>query len=258
MKLSIASTYIALVLTLTVALCGCGKPQPALDNPMPLAATDDNAVRANIKDVLQTMFFEVEQPPRTPERIDTYPLVSAYFLEFWRPDVRTAADRHEAAIHTVRRTVTVFLHPVAQPPQPPPMPEPGSDSADNVPSGAAAPPPSAAVDPQNVPSGAAAAPPQTTTLVGPITVLSPPPRPPQPASDWSKGLSIEVVVKKERVDTDTPFTASDISEFYSIFRAQTNALDVYDERWSGRIRWIDYGRDHALEQYILHKIRARF
>ena len=252
MKLPNASAYAALILALTVALCGCGKTPPALDNPMPLAATDDNTVRANIKDVLETMFFEVEQPPRTPERMDTYPLVSAYLLEPWRPDIRTWADRDESAIHTVRRTVTVFLHPVAQPPEPPPMPEPAGD----VPSGAAAPPPAAA-ETQNVSSGLAA-PPQTTTLVGPITVLSPPSRPPPEASDWSKGLTIEVVVKKERVDTGTPFTASDISEFYSIFRGQTDALDSYDERWSGKIRWIDFGRDPALEQYILHKIRARF
>jgi hypothetical protein len=256
MKLSSASAYVTFFLTLTVALCGCGKPQPALDNPMPLSATDDNMIRANIKDVLQTMFFEVEQPPRTAERIDTYPLVSAHGPEFWRPDIRTFADWNESNIHTVRRTVTVFLHPVAQPPEPPPMAEPGSDSAGDVPSGAAAPRLTAEV--QNVPSGAAAVPPTTTTLVGPIIVLSPPPRPPQEASDWSKGLSVEVVVKKERVDTGTPFTASDISEFYSIFRAQTDTLDNFEDKWSSKIRWIDYGRDPALEQYILHKIRARF
>jgi len=255
MKLSSASAYVTLVLTLTVALCGCGKPQPALDNPMPLSITDDNAVRANIKDVLETLFFEVEQPPRTPERLDTYPLVSAYGPEFWRHDIRTFADWNEANIHTVRRTVTVFLHPVAQPSEPPPMPEP---SANNVIYSDAALPPSATAEPQNVPSGAAAAPPTTTTLVGPITVLSPPPQPPQPASDWSKGLSVEVVVKKERVDTGKPFTASDISEFYSIFRSQTDTLDTYEDKWSGKVRWIDYGRDPALEQYILHKIRARF
>jgi hypothetical protein len=239
MKLPIAAVYAIFFLTLTVALCGCGKPQPALDNPMPLTVTDDNLIRANIKDVLQTMFFEVEQPPRTPERLDTYPLVSAYFLEPWRPDIRTWPDREESALHTVRRTVTIFLHPVAQPAEPPPSPEPGAVSANDVPSGAAAPP-------------------QTTTLVGPITVLSPPPRPPSPAADWSKGLTIEVVVKKERVDTNTPFTASDISEFYSIFRVQTDTLDSYENKWSGKVRWIDYGRDPALEQYILHKIRARF
>jgi len=257
MKLPSASAYAALILTLTVALCGCGKPQPALDNPMPLTVTDDNLVRANIKDVLQTMFFEVEQPQRTPQRIDTYPLVSAYFLEPWRHDIHTRADYEESAIHTVRRTVTVFLHPVARPLEPTPSPEPGAVPAGDVASGAAAPPPSATAEMQNVPSGAAA-PPQTTTLVGPITVLSPPTRPPPEAGDWSKGLTIEVVVKKERVDTGVPLTASDISEFYSIFRAQTDTLDSYDEKWSGKIRWIDYGRDPALEQYILHKIRARF
>ncbi len=91
---------------------GCARSAAAPGNPMTLPVGDRDAVREEVVEVLDAMHFDVERPPRSPERVDTRPLVSAYALEFWRPDVRTRRDRIETALHTVRRRVTVFLRSV--------------------------------------------------------------------------------------------------------------------------------------------------
>jgi hypothetical protein len=110
MKRTVRRVCLSVLLAATVA-AGCGQAAAPLENPMRLAVTDRNFLRRGIDDVLQGMFFEVEMPPRSEERIDTAPLVSAYPFEFWRPDARTEYDRIETALHTVRRTVTVTMKP---------------------------------------------------------------------------------------------------------------------------------------------------
>jgi len=103
---------LALPVVLTVAATGCTRT-PVAENPMRVPITDDAMVRAVATDVLEAMHFDVERPPRSPDRLDTLPLVSAYPAEFWRPDTRTSRDRAESALHTVRRTVVIHLRPDA-------------------------------------------------------------------------------------------------------------------------------------------------
>ena len=96
-------------LALTGAGCGNTASQAAQQNPATLATADQAAVRTAAVAVLEDLNFQVQTPSLSPQEIDTLPLLSAYPLEFWRKDVRTAADRAETAVHTVRRTVKVLL-----------------------------------------------------------------------------------------------------------------------------------------------------
>jgi len=106
---------VVLSLVLPAAVTGCSQTT-VTENPLRVAVTDDAMVRAVATDVLEAMYFDVERPPRSPDRLDTLPLVSAYPAEFWRPDTRTAYDRVETALHTVRRTVVIHLRPDASGP----------------------------------------------------------------------------------------------------------------------------------------------
>lgn len=111
MRSSATRTCLLTVLAV-LALASPGCVQPTLsENPAQVAVTDLDLVRKTVADVLVNMDFEVEVPPRTPERIDTAPLVSAYPAEFWRKDTPTDYDRTESTLHTVRRTVTVHMRP---------------------------------------------------------------------------------------------------------------------------------------------------
>ncbi|NIA21090.1 MAG: hypothetical protein GWP05_03755 [Anaerolineaceae bacterium] len=183
------------------AVGGCGRSSAALDNnnPMTISTSDRMLVRYEVTDLLEAMFFEVERPPRSPDRIDTLPLTSSHFTEFWRPDVRTFADRMESALHTMQRTVTVYLRKAA-----------------------------------TLPGDQAAA-----------------------ASESADGLSIEVVVRKERLSMPSSIDATGASEAYSVFSGSVQALEDYEKKYGVGIRWVDYGRDKALEQYILKRILKR-
>ena len=232
--------YALPLLLLALFLPGCAQPKSAetIPNPMPTTVTDRDLLRRNIDDILQQMNFEVETPPRSPDRIDTLPLVDAYPLEFWRADGTTRDDVVENAFFTVRRTVTIIFHTPDHPP-----------AASGTPSPApAATPPSPAESSSSAPAVEPAGS-QTTAA------------PDQPApAEQSKPvpMTIEVIVRKERVDVQQPFTASDTDEMFGIFQQRTNALAVYEDKWGTNIRWIDYGRDAAREQYLLQKIRRRF
>lgn len=159
-------------------------------------------VRYEVTDLLEAMFFEVERPPRSAERIDTVPLTSSHFTEFWRPDVRTHQDRVESALHTMQRTVTVYMRKAV-----------GSPDEERSPAAG--------------------------------------------ASESPGGLAIEVVVRKERLSMPTGIDATGVSEMYSVFSGRVKTLEDYEERYGVGTRWVDYGRDEALEQYVLKRILNR-
>jgi len=104
------SSLIAVLAVVAALPLGCAR-EAVTENPMRLSVTDRDMVRGITRDVLEAMHFEVEMPPRSPDRLNTLPLVSAYPAEFWRTDTRTSYDRAESALHTVRRTVVVHLKP---------------------------------------------------------------------------------------------------------------------------------------------------
>lgn len=111
--------YSAAVLLMALSLLafsagGCNQ-QPAahVENPLHVAVSDQELIRYHVADLLQEMFFVVEHPPRTPQRVDTRPLTSAHWFECWRDDTRTCRDVAENAIHTIRRRVAVNLAPAA-------------------------------------------------------------------------------------------------------------------------------------------------
>ncbi|MBN2583913.1 MAG: hypothetical protein JXL80_12670 [Planctomycetes bacterium] len=187
----------------TAACGGCGQ-QAELSNPTLVATHDRLVVRERVTDMLEDMFFEVERPPRDQGRIDTLPLVSAHPTEFWRPDVRTCEDKAETSLHTVRRTVTVFLH------------EPGETEASSASADAAAAMPAA-----------------------------------------GSGLSIEVIVRKERLAVAGSIDATSAGDMYSVYRGRVRAIEDYEKDYGVGETWVDYGRDAVLEQYILQRILKR-
>jgi len=189
------------VACLACAAAGCGRSRARFDNPMTISTTDQMLVRYEVTDLLEAMFFEVERPPRSAERIDTLPLTSSHFTEFWRPDVRTHQGRVESSIHTVQRTITVYMRKAGGSP-----------------------------DQEQAAAGASESP-------GP--------------------LAIEVVVRKERLAMPTGIDATGASDMYSVFSGRITALEDYEEKYGVGTRWVDYGRDEALEQYVLKRILKR-
>lgn len=103
-------TRLWILTAIAVTVVGC-TPPPAAREPVSQVLDVENpqAVHAAVVEVLTALNFDVERPPRSPDRVDTRPLVSAYPGEFWRKDIQSATDRVEAALHTMRRTVTVYI-----------------------------------------------------------------------------------------------------------------------------------------------------
>jgi hypothetical protein len=225
MKLRHALLLSTLVALLLAPASGCSqKKVEELPNPMLLPITDRDLVRHNINDVLEIMFFEIERPPRAPDRVDTYPMVAAYFLEFWRHDVTTSYDRAESALHTMRWTVTIYMRPASDAPA-------ADGERQTAGPQEAAKKPAASEDHQEKTGSSA-------TL--------------------TNGMMVEVVAKKERVDLGKSLTTSDFYDLYGVFQSETKILEQYETKWEPNVRWIDYGRDAGLEQKILRRIQKRF
>lgn len=112
----LARRPISLMMLATVAAlagAGCAREPAPPQNPARLPSAEPEQVRQAAREVLRDLYFEVEHPPRAAERIDTLPMTSAYPLEVWRNDVRTAQGWVETALHTVRRTASVIVQPEA-------------------------------------------------------------------------------------------------------------------------------------------------
>lgn len=183
--LAAARTLALLGLAAVAAGCGGAAGENVAENPARLAAADPAAVRTAVTKVLEDMYFEVQMPLASPQRIDTLPLVSAYPLEFWRKDTRTAADKYETALHTVRRTVTVLL---------------GGGQGET---------------------------------------------------------SVEVIVRRERLSMPQALDAKTANEAYTVFSSSRRSQEIFEEHWGRGATWVDYGRDPALERYILCEVRRR-
>ena len=70
-----------------------------------------------------------------------------------------------------------------------------------------------------------------------------------------QGVQVTVKVLKERASS--PNTAPDyISRSLNLYQRRDEVLTVQDELAKTTYRWVDMGRDEALEQYLLDKIRA--
>jgi hypothetical protein len=171
----------------TFAATGCNGAarQGPAENPARLATADQEAVRKAVTATLEDLYFDVQTPQVTPQRIDTLPLVSAYPLEFWRKDVRSGEGQAESALHTMRRTVTVQL------------------------------------------------------------------------AEAQGQTSVEVIVRKERLSLPQGIGARTVNESYTVFSSSRKALDNFDRHWGRGETWVDYGRDPALEQYILTEVARR-
>jgi hypothetical protein len=111
MMLHPTPTHLWILAAMAVTVAGCTPPPPAQEPVSQiLDAKDPQAVHTAAVNVLASLNFDVERPPRSPDRVDTRPMVSAYPGEFWRKDIQTRYDRTESALHTVRRTVTVHIN----------------------------------------------------------------------------------------------------------------------------------------------------
>ncbi|HOI54597.1 MAG TPA: hypothetical protein PLP01_05075 [Phycisphaerae bacterium] len=183
-----------------IATAGGCRPASEPANPTLVASHDRLLIRQQVTEMLEDMFFEVERPPRDLQRIDTLPLVSAHPTEFWRPDVRTFEDKVESSLHTMRRTVTIFMR------------DPAQDEAS----------------------------PSTPTAA--------------PSAPANGGLSIEVIVRKERLAVAGAINATSAGDMYSVYSGRIRALEDYEAHYGVGETWVDHGRDAALEQYLLKRI----
>ena len=61
------------------------------------------------QDVLAEMYFEIEKADVNAGIIRTKPLPGAQFFEFWRSDNVGAGNSFMANLHTIRRTVTLYI-----------------------------------------------------------------------------------------------------------------------------------------------------
>ena len=120
-------TSILLVWLLVTALGGCitrpqnpAATQPAtavnlattqpsywLDQPAPASASANDFQRlwTASEDVARDFLFRLDRQDYRAGLLTTRPMVSAQWFEPWRRDVRTAADRNESSLATIRRTI---------------------------------------------------------------------------------------------------------------------------------------------------------
>jgi hypothetical protein len=73
------------------------------------AARSTQHVMAVAQDVLAEMYFEIEKADVDAGLIRTKPLPGAQFFEFWRSDNVGAENTFMANLHTIRRTVTLYI-----------------------------------------------------------------------------------------------------------------------------------------------------
>ena len=120
-------TRFHLVLLLAAALAGCvtqpqnpAATQPAtaidlattqpsywLDQPAPASATSHDFQRlwTASEGVARDFLFRLDRQDFRAGLLTTRPMVSAQWFEPWRREVRTAKDRNESSLATVRRTI---------------------------------------------------------------------------------------------------------------------------------------------------------
>ena len=83
------------------------QPSYWLDQPAPASARSSDFQRlwTAAEDVARDFLFRLDRQDYRAGLLTTRPMVSAQWFEPWRRDVRTAADRNESSLATIRRTI---------------------------------------------------------------------------------------------------------------------------------------------------------
>lgn len=101
------------MLTASLFVAGCQAP-PAPDGPtqMALRIPDRDAFLETAMTLLRERDFPPQRVDRDQGVVVTRPATGQQWFEFWRQDSRGAHQLFESSLHTIRRIVTVRLHPV--------------------------------------------------------------------------------------------------------------------------------------------------
>ncbi len=91
-----------LFLALTVGGLGCSEPIATAPEPLLVQAEVDQIWQL-CQTELKTRGFHLNRVDRRSGIIETYPLTSKQWFEFWRQDVVTVYDLAESSLHTIRR-----------------------------------------------------------------------------------------------------------------------------------------------------------
>jgi hypothetical protein len=91
------------------ALAGCGQQQRVTTNPVTVPDIGKAQTMEVAEDVLARMHFTIEKLDVPSGSIRTRPLPGAQFFEFWRSDNVGGKNSLQANLHTIRRTVALYI-----------------------------------------------------------------------------------------------------------------------------------------------------
>jgi hypothetical protein len=102
-------TFLAIVLlSLVVGGQGCSEPIATAPEPLVVQVEADQVWGA-CQAELKKRGFRLDRVDRRSGIIETYPLTSKQWFEFWCQDVVTDYDLAESILHTIRRRVTMAV-----------------------------------------------------------------------------------------------------------------------------------------------------
>jgi len=87
---------------------GCSEPIATAPEPLLVQAEADQLWQF-CQTELKTRGFQLDRVDRRSGVIETYPLTSKQWFEFWCQDVVTAHDLAESSLHTIRRRVSMAV-----------------------------------------------------------------------------------------------------------------------------------------------------
>ena len=102
-----------LTVLLLAQLIGCQKPQP-VTNPMSVNSSSENIWMA-CKDELRSRGFSIDFQNRQAGIIETRPLISKQWFEFWKNDVVDNKSLAKSSIQTTNRIVMINIDDQSKP-----------------------------------------------------------------------------------------------------------------------------------------------
>ena len=93
-----------------VSVCGCATTLSPINRPLVIDRDFEEAWSAS-RDELVRRGFVIDRLDKRAGVIETFPLVSRQWFEFWRQDVVTHDAAEEASLQTIRRRVLVKISP---------------------------------------------------------------------------------------------------------------------------------------------------
>lgn len=244
-----------LILLMTILIAGCQRPVvlPG-ERTLRLVALQDQADRDRLwtaaEDVLRNGGYPLALTDWREGRLETEPVSSQHFFEAWRTDVATNYDLFESSLLPLRRRVEVLLVPLPNAGRSIARPEsaaPASPPSTSPPTGISPP------DANGATGGAAVAGDQAST---PSEANNEAESDKTPAPGVPSQLRMEVRVVKEQLSRpDRQFNQS--GALFQFFGSELPATTGQPRLGPEDERWIDRGRDRAMERYWMETILRR-